>query len=378
MVVGGAAASGSPAGRQVRWTGLFAALVATAWLLWSSPSDTADAGRPPAAASVGSVWPQAPRGSVPGTLGGGLSYTPGFFLDVNSSIGSAVSADGAFVSLTAVPKAGAARELRRLRARTAPQFFGFTSGGGWVAWAESAEDASGGRTTSIWVIGTGLTGAPRRIVVDAGDVRQTDSAYELAIVDGRLHWTAMGPGDEASTELHSVVLDGGDPRVETLPRSWSPVAWPWLMDSTDAVGGGRVVLMDRVTGVTREFTAGPADFPACGATWCRSIVIDDGASGGVDLVRVDGTQRRRIAGPDVGFPVTDVAVLDRFEVLTGLDPASRAAQGRPLQVYDIARDATVTIASDATNARYAGGFLWWSSGFEDRVSWTVLELGALT
>ncbi|MDG4820493.1 hypothetical protein O7635_01330 [Asanoa sp. WMMD1127] len=315
---------------------------------------------------------------MPSALGDGSVYTPGFFVDAQTSIGSAVTADGAFVRLLVVPDAGAVRELRRMRAESAPQLFGFTSGSGWVAWAESAEDASGERTTSMWVIGTGLTGAPRRIVADAGDVRQTDSAYDLAIVDGRLHWTAVVPGDEMSTELRSVVLDGGDPRTRTVPRLWSPVAWPWLIDSTDAVGGGRIVLMDRIDRATKEFTVGPADFPSCGATWCRSILIDDGASAGVDLVRVDGTERRRIAGPDVGFPVTDVAVLDRFELLTGLDPASRAAQGRPLQVYDIARAATVTIASDAINVRYAGGFLWWSSGFEDRVSWTVIELRALS
>ncbi len=377
MVVGNSAASQPVSGRQVRWAGLVAALAAVAWLLSSSP-DSPGEGSPPPAASLGSVWPQAPRASMPSALGDGGTYTPAFFVDVETSIGPAVTADGVFVQLLVVPDAGAIQELRRLRAESAPQFFGFTSGSGWVAWAESSEDASGTRRTSMWVIGTDLAGAPRKIVADAGDVRQTDSTYDLAIMDGRLHWTAMRSGDDASTELRSVVLDGGDPRTTTVPRLWSPVAWPWLMDSTDAVGGGRIVLMNRVDQTTREFTAGPADFPACGATWCRSIVIDDGSSGRVDLVRVDGTERRRIAGPDVGFPVTDVAVLDRFEVLTGLDPASRAAQGRPLQIYDIARDATVTVASDAISVRYAGGFLWWSSGFEDRVSWTVLELSALT
>ena len=315
---------------------------------------------------------------MPGTLGDGSTYTPAFFLDIETSIGPAVTADGAFVLLLMVPDAGGVHELRRVRAESAPQFFGFTSGRGWVAWAESAEDASGRRATSMWVIGTGLTGAPRRIVADAGDVRQTDSAYDLAIVDGRLHWTAMRPGDEASTELRSVVLDGGDSRNETVPKLWSPVAWPWLMDSTDAVGGGRIVLMNRIDRVTRQISVGPADFPACGATWCRSIVINDGGAGQVDLVRVDGTERRRIAGPDVGFPVTDVAVLDRFELLTGLDPASRAVQGRPLMIYDIARDATVTVASDAISVWCTGGFLWWSSGFEDRVSYTAIELRALT
>ncbi|SNT37520.1 hypothetical protein SAMN05421812_105119 [Asanoa hainanensis] len=368
-------ADGSTGRRPVRWTGLFAALVAVVWLLSLSPDRPLDAAAP---AGVGSVWPQAVRGSVSGSLAGGETYTPGFFLAADTSIGQAVSADGLVIRLVVVRGAEPARELRRLPADSAPQFFGFVAGQGWVAWAESAEDAEGRRTTSMWVIGTDAAGAPRRIVADAGDVRQTDSAYELAIADGRLHWTVPGPDPDPSTELRSVVLDGGDPRTTTVPGMWSPVAWPWLVDSIDAVAGGRVRLLDRVRHETREFVAGMADFPSCGATWCRSIILDDDNGGGrVDLVRVDGTQRRRMAGPDVGLPLTDVAVLDRFEVLTGLDPASATFQGRPLSLYDIARGTTVTVAADAVSVLCRGGFLWWSSGFEDRVSWTALDLRTL-
>ncbi|GIF68434.1 hypothetical protein Ais01nite_64690 [Asanoa ishikariensis] len=375
-MVDGRPATARPA--QVRWTGLFAALVAVVWLLSLSPDDVRDP-TTPVPAGVGSVWPQAVRGSVSGSLADGDTYTPGFFVDAGTSIGQAVTADGLVVRLVVVRGAEPARELRRLPAESAPQFFGFVSGQGWVAWAESAEDAVGRRTTSMWVIGTDAGGATRRIVADAGDVRQTDSAHELAISDGRLHWTVYGDGADPSTELRSVVLDGGDPRARTVPGTWSPVGWPWLVDSMDAVAGGRVRLLDRVSNQTREFVAGMADFPSCGATWCRSIILDDDAGAGrVDLVRVDGTQRRRIAGPDVGFPLTDVAVLDRFEVLTALDPAASTFQGRPLLIYDVSRGTTVTVASDAVSVLCRGGFLWWSSGFEDRLSWTAMDLRTLT
>ncbi|GAA1870713.1 hypothetical protein [Asanoa iriomotensis] len=360
--------------REVRWTGLVAALVAGAWLL-SLPPAAVDEARP-AARGFASAWPEAIRGTVSGSLPDGAEYTPGLFLDAGSSVGQAVTADGASVRLVSV-SVGGVRELRRLPAVSAPQYFGFVAGGGGrVAWAESVEDAAGKRTTAMWV--GGGDGPARRLVADAGDVKQTDSAHDLTIVDGRLHWTAVGPGEPSSTQLRSVSLGGGDERVESVAGSWSPVGWPWLLDDTDAVGGGRVLLMDRLTGSRREFTAGPADFPACGATWCRAIVLSDGASDGVDLVRVDGTQRRRVAGPDVGFPVTDVAVLDRFELLTSLDPATRAAQGRPLSVYDLTRDQTVSVAADAVSVVSRGGWLWWSSGFENRLSWSAVDLRTLS
>jgi hypothetical protein len=377
VVVGSSTTPRQVGGREVRWTGLVAALVASAWLLSLSPSPVRD-GAASGISTLGSVWPQAVRGSVSGSLADGGTYTPGFFVDANTSIGQAITADGAVVRLVAVRAPDRVHEFRRLPADRAPQFFGFVAGAGWVAWAESSEDGEGRRTTSMWVTGVGADGPARRIVGDAGDVRQTDSEHELAIADGRLWWTAMGPGVDAATELRSVVLDGGDPRSTSVPGLWSPVGWPWLLDSTDAVGGGRLVLMDRVTRRKREFVAGPADFPACGATWCRSIVLRDGATDGVDLVRFDGTQRRRVAGPDVGFPVTDVVALDRFEVLTGLDPLSRSAQGRPLSVYDIDRGATVSVAPDAVSVLCRGGFLWWSSGFEDRLSWSVVDLRTLS
>jgi len=363
-------------GREMRWTGLFSALVAAAWLLSLSPASIRDA-RPPGASSIGSVWPQAVRGSVSGSLADGSTYTPGFFLDVGTSIGQAVTADGAFMRLVVVRGPDSVRELRRLPAESAPQFFGFVTADGQLAWAESTSDAAGALTTSMWVTLADGAATARRIVGDAGDVRQTDSAFGLAIVDRRLHWTVVSSGEESSTELRSVGLDGGGARSTVVPGLWSPVAWPWLLDDSGAVYGGRVVLMDRVRQVTRDVVAGQTEFPECGAAWCRVIVMDD-VGGRIDLARVDGTQRRRIAGADDGFPVTDVAVLDRFEILTAFSPRTRAGLGRPVSIYDIARDSVVAVVSDAVSVQSRGGFLWWSSGFDDRLSWSVVDLRTLS
>jgi hypothetical protein len=169
VVVGNSTSPRPVAG--VRWAGLFAALVASAWLLSLSPPAVRERVAP---ASLGSVWPQAIEGSVSGSLADGSTYTPGFFVDVNTSIGQAVTADGAVVRLVAVRGPDRVREFRRLPAERAPQFFGFVAGAGWVAWAESSEDAQGRRTTSMWVTSVGANGPVKRIVADAGDVRQTD------------------------------------------------------------------------------------------------------------------------------------------------------------------------------------------------------------
>lgn len=364
--------------REVRWTGLVAALAAAAWLLSLSPGPAGGGGARSATPSLGSVWPDATRGSVSGSLPDGTAYTPNFFLDAGTSIGQALTPDEASVRLLVVRAPDSVRELRRLPATAAPQFFGFTAAGGRVAWAESVADATGTRTTSMWVTRAGGVDAAHRIMPDAGDVRQTDSAHELAIVDGRLHWTVVAPGDTPTTELRSVALDGGGARSEPVPGLWSPVGWPWLLDASGAVVGGRVRLMDRVQRATKDVATGQTDFPECGATWCRVLVLDDAGDGRVDLVRVDGTQRRRIAGSDMGFPVTDVAVLDRFEVLTSFASGARVGQGRPLLLYDLARAGVVTVAPDAVTVFSRGGFLWWSSGFEDRVSWNAVDLRTLS
>jgi hypothetical protein len=309
-------------------------------------------------------------------LADGTTYTPAFFLNIGMSIGQALTTDGASVRLVVVKGSDRVRELRRLPAASAPQFHGFVAGDGRLAWAESVADVRGTLTTSMWVTAADGAGAIRRIANDAGDVRQTDSAYELSIVDSRLHWTAVA-GE--STEARSVALDGSGARTTSVPGLWSPVAWPWLLDSSDVIGRGRVRLMDRVRGVTQEFVAGQTEFPECGATWCRAIVMDDDLGNGrIDLMRLDGTQRREIARADAGFPVSDVAVLDRFEFLTDLTPAARAQRGRPLSIYDINRSAAVRVASDAVSVLSRGGFLWWSSGFEDRAAWHVLDLRTLS
>jgi hypothetical protein len=377
VVVRRLATSRPVGGREVRWTGLVGALVAAAWLLSFSPASVRGA-RPPAASSIGSVWPQAVRGSVSGSLPDGSTYTPRFFLDVGTSVGDSVTADGAVVRLLVVRGPDSVRELRRLPAVDAPQIFGFVAADGELAWAESTSDAAGALTTSMWVTKADGAASARRIVADAGDVRQTDSAFGLAIADGRLHWTVISAGEKSSTELRSVALDGGDARTTVVPGLWSPVGWPWLLDDSGAVSGGRVVLMDRVRQVTRAVVAGQAEFPECGATWCRVIVLDDAGSGRIDLLRVDGTQRRRIAGADDGFPVTDVAVLDRFEIMTAFSPTLRPGLGRPLSIYDITRDNAVAVTANAVTVVSRGGFLWWSSGFEDRVSWSVVDLRTLS
>jgi hypothetical protein len=376
MVVDREATSRPGGGREVRWTGLIAALAAAAWLLSISPLPASEAR--PAGSSIASVWPHALRGSISGSLADGGTYTPGLFLGVDTSVGQAVTADGAFVRLVVVRGADRVQELRRLPALDAPQFFGFVAADGELAWAESTSDAAGTLTTSMWVTRADGGGEARRVVADAGDVRQTDSAFGLAIVERRLHWTVISSGAKSTTELRSVALDGSGARKAVVAGLWSPVAWPWLLDDSGAVSGGRVVLMDRVRQVTREVVAGQAEFPECGASWCRVIVLDDSGSGRIDLVRIDGTQRRRIAGADDGFPVTDVAVLDRFEILTAFSPQARPGLGRPVSIYDITRNGVVAVAPDAVTVQSRGGFLWWSSGFDDRVSWRVVDLRTLS
>lgn len=362
-----ASAEGGPAG-------LVAALICVVWML-SLP--IAPPARPGAsAARAQAAWPQAVRGQVSGRTPDGQPYTPGYFVDARTSVGTAPTADGGHLRLLLRSADGGVREIRRLPTTGSPRFRGFVGAAGWLAWAESVTDEDGTTTTTMWTRRPGTAGPAEQLTADTGDVWFTDSEYDLVIARGRLHWASAVPGSRPTTEVRSIPLTGGRVRVEAKTGAWSLVAWPWLVSAGNATSGAPVRWLDLDNGATRAFVPAATELPVCGATWCRSMVLSGSGVAGTDLVRADGTRRRRIAGPDMATPLPDVALRDRFEVLTSF-AAPAAANGRPLSVYDLNTGATVTVADHAISVASRGSILWWSAGSPGAVRWHALDLATV-
>jgi hypothetical protein len=96
----------------------------------------------------------------------------------------------------------------------------------------------------------------------------------------------------------------------------------------------------------------------------------------MDLQRVDGSDRRRIAGSEATPTIADVAVLDRFVPL-----ATDRGDGQPgvgLSLYDIETGRTDLVAVDAANIQARNGMLWWSTGVGPELRWHAVDLRTLT
>jgi hypothetical protein len=346
---------------------LVVALIA-AWVLVARAPDRRRPARPlPPTAEA--VWPHARRADVPGVLPDGALYQPAYFLDERMSVGTASDPDADAERLVWAAD-GAIRVLRRLPAATAPRYAGFARAGQRLVWAESVTGADGLARTELWQLEL-PGGAPRRITADTGRVRFLGSEFDIVIAAGRVYWTADAPGDRDATEVRSVPIGGGPVEVRNEPGTWTLSAWPWL---ASAGSSGRAQLRRLDTAHVVTVDTGGDLLDKCGPTWCRVFALAGGAVRS-ELIRPDGSDRRRVTDDTTTAPIVDVAVLDRFEVLCGNTSALAAAiGGRRLLVYDIKSSQLVRAAEATVSVFYRGGVLWWSTGTAGRTAWHTLDL----
>ena len=300
------------------------------------------------------AWPAAQRGSLPADLPDGSPYEPELFLDAKISVGTAQTPDGRSLRLVVRQKDGSVRQLRRLPFSEDPSFDGVTASGGVLVWMEGAKDRR-----QIWAVDLGTRGSPRRLTADTGDVRFYDSQYDLVVADQRVHWVAAGAGDR--TEVRSVPLGGGPVQVLTEAGIWGLTAWPWLVDGIVAAAGTTVV-KNVVTGRELAVPSAARAVTDCSPIWCRVVSLADDGYTRIELMRPDGTDRRKVADGAVATLISDVAVLDRFEVLARITASSELTGNQELLVYDIRTGRTVQVSPDAGNVVYRGGVLSWSTG----------------
>ncbi|GAA4696181.1 hypothetical protein [Phytohabitans rumicis] len=351
---------------RLRLVGLAVALAAAGVLLVLTPHGSSAPAGPAQPRTVEQVWPEAARADVDGNLPDGPAYSPLFFLDARASLGTAPDPGGSMQRLVLRGADGAVRELRRLPADSTPQFAGFVRAGDEVAWAESVTDEDGAAHTRLWAANVVSGGAPRQLTADTGDVVFFNSQYDLVTSDGRLYWVAVAPSKSEATEIRSVPLAGGAVTVRTEPGSWALSGWPWLV-SAGSGQTGPVQLLNLDTRQVYTVDAAPTELATCGPAWCRVLVLAGDGPSRIDLMRPDGSDRQQVAGGAATASVIDVALEDRFEVLSVSETATQ------LLLYDLKKKQTVVVADGVGMVLSRGGVLWWST----QDTWHSLDLRTL-
>ncbi|GGQ59920.1 hypothetical protein [Couchioplanes azureus] len=344
---------------------LAVSLVAAGLLVAYPPGgdEPAPAGR----TSLAQAWPGAARAEIPGNLPDGPVYQPLLFLDARTSAGTAPSPDGTAVRLVLRGADGTPRELRRRPLDSHPEFATMTVSGTDLVWTESA----GGGPTELWAASTSGTGV-RRLTRDTGNPLFFGSQWDVVIAEGRAWWAASAEETDV-TEIRSVPLAGGSVTVRREPGTWALTSWPWLTDgSGDQTGTTR--LRSLTAPEERRVTSSGTELATCGPAWCRVLVLTSAGPARIDAMRPDGGDRRRIADGTAAAAIPDVALLDRFEILSEANPNSALTGTEGLTVHDLRDRRTVEVGAAVSAAYARNGVLWWSTGDQDSLVWHTLDL----
>ncbi|WP_433221700.1 hypothetical protein ACQP00_21380 [Dactylosporangium sp. CS-047395] len=355
---------------------LAAAVLATGWLLTApAPPVPVAASGPPSPAAPGDARPTLAhsRGCRrPGVLADGVAFQPLLYGDATTAVGTAPTPAGDAVRLLLPDRCGV-RHLQRVAQDRQPQFLGFAVADGVLFWTElRVSTGIGQASTEIWRVPLSGSALASLLTKDAGAAVFFESQYDLVVADGRVHWVAAAPGDALVTEVRSVPVVGGPVRVDRVTGAFALSAWPWL-HSAPGVGSGPMRLRRLDTGAETVVAAPPLER----VVWCRSIVSGAGAATRYDLVRPDGSDRRRIGGGTPSAVLYDVALLDRFEPVSDAAGASATTLGLRLLLSDLTDGRLVLVTETTGQVLGRDGVLWWSTGDQEALVWHSLDLRTL-
>jgi hypothetical protein len=359
--------------RVWRPAALVVAVAAAVTLLWLPPVSRP---APPGELTLAGAWPKAKPVDVPGSVPDGPTYSPLLFLDGQTSVGTAASPDGRGTRLLLRAPDGKLRQLRYLRNDASPQYGGLAFADDILAWAESTAKPDGTGRTTMWAVNWRSGAAPRELTADTGDAVFFNSEYDTMIADGQLHWAAVAPQEQPATEIRSVPLTGGKVTVRVEQGAWSLSTWPWLA-SAGSSQTGPVQLRDPVAGKRLTAPAEANELVTCQPSWCRVLVLSSGGPAQVDLMRPDGSDRQKMAGSAATAALSDVALLDRFEVLTRAGKDGSPTSSSDLLLYDVKRKRTVRVGTGVGMVLARAGVLWWSTGDDTELRWHALDLHTL-
>lgn len=342
--------------------GLGVALAAGGALLFGSPAQSGE----PQPIALSAAWPNAERGSAPSKLPDGSEFSPALFLDARTSIGTTQSADSKVLRLVLRDADGKLVELRRVAAEHRSPFAAVTATGNTLVWVEGISGKQ-----QLWTADRRDPKTARLLTADVGAMQFYDSEHDLVIADGQVHWASSGFGDE--TEFRSVALTGGPVTVRKEKGTWGLSAWPWAVDGQTSARGA-TTLRDLSTGRSIAVPSADRTVTACSVTWCQMVSINDDGYSRIDLSHPDGSAKRKVLEGNVATAITDVAVLDRFEVLAKVTSASELSGNQQLLIYDLTNRHLVMVSPDAGNIAYRAGVLWWSTGDQSSFVRNSLDL----
>jgi hypothetical protein len=327
--------------------------------------------------ALAKAWPRAHPSTVDGQLADATAYAPQLYLDATTSVGTAPTPDGTAVRVLLRAGGDQPRELRRVPANLNPQFTGFVADATSVVWAESTADAKGAGATRIFRADRHAGSPAVQLTADTGDIVFFNSQYDIVLAAGSAHWVSAARTDDPQTELRSVPLTGGTVVVQRFQGAYGLSTWPWLASAASGQGGP-VDLFNPQSGARVRVPAQSTELVGCTPTWCRALVL--AANGGparIDLMRPDGSGRQREAGSTATAAVQDVALLDRFEVLSQGESSGPSAK-QQLLLFDLKSRRTVAVADDVGVVQARDGVLFWSTGEGKSVTWHALDLRTLS
>lgn len=309
-----------------------AALAATALVV--APGPVRAPGRLTAPAPAVTAWPGARISTVPGNLPDGAVFAP-----LSPDLRAGESA-GRLVVDGSVIRSGASR---------------YVLDDAMLVWLEP---------------GTGLfkmaDSVAELVTADIGDAVVQESQYDLVVHDDLVSWAELGP--EGTTEVRTVALTGGAVDKVVLPGKLALTEWPYAT-SAELEQGGPSTVVDVRTGVRTVVPGQSFELIDCTPSWCRVEVLRQGGSARLDLMRPDGTERRRI-GAGLRPAVPDVLLLDRFAVLVD---DTRGV----LCLYDVDRGQLADLASSFGTVVARGTAVWWSTGENTSLTWHTIDVGEL-
>jgi hypothetical protein len=331
-------------------------------------------------ARFGEVWPSAKVVTIASQLPDGSAFQPLLLLDAATAVGIATSPDLATSRLVIRSGNGAIRTLRPLQGQQGSTVAALTAVADQLYWLELADGGDGKRTTTLWragLSGAASADAPAKLLAtDSSDLLYYDSAYDLQVVDGTIHWAAASA--EGGGELRSVPITGGVVKVRKLDRLFALTAWPWVTSSGGSKPGD-VELLNLTSGERRTVPAGASEILTCTPVWCRvTTLVNQGQSLKFEVEHLDGRDRRAIGNTSLTPLNTDVALLDRFEVLASTSSSNASGYAQKLWLQDLKAGRAVLLDDSVTaTVSSRGSFLWWSTGNNETVSWHILDLRQL-
>jgi hypothetical protein len=360
---------------RLRAAALIAAGAAGTLVVLPSPR-TPTRPTPAGPASLAQVWPDARTIDVPAALPDGRTFEPSLVLDEHTVVGMTTDAAGNATSLVALSTADATypRALQAFDATDGGSVDAVTEAAGQIYWMAGTTDTTGNRHTTLRRADR-AGGVVRTLTTNTGEPAYYGSQYDLQVAGGGVYWTATGPGDPPTTELRTISIDGGPVTVRPLDGTYQLTAWPWL--TSLILPEQPTILLNASTGQRDIITPKPGEQLTCGPTWCRAVTFGSHSDSlVVTLRRRDDSAATRVNADGEDAITVDIAVLDRFELLSAPLAVQQASTSQKLSIYDLKTDQHIPIAV-TTGLGTHGSWLWWSTGDNETRTWHLLNLATL-